>query len=146
VPADAVLGYCSDKVHHTQDSAAPNSKEVCGTPYTVDTGSGYGEVVQECQYQVYEDWCDYTVQQWQVVDTVTLEGKDVNPLWPVPQLGPGQREGSREERYKCMFNADGDALTYNTSNATTFALCEVGTRWVLKVNTFNSVTGLEPAE
>jgi ribosomal protein L40E len=146
VPSDAVLGFCKDKVHHTQDKPAPNSEEVCGTPYTVDTGSGYGEVIQECRYQVYEDWCEYTVQEWRVVDTVTLEGKDLNPRWPVPQLGTGQREGGREERYRCIFDVDGDVLTYNTGDTTRFALCKIGTRWVLKVNTFNSVTGLEPAE
>ena len=77
----------------------------------MDTGSGYGEVVQDCRYQVYEEWCDYTVEQWRVVDTVTLEGRDPNPRWPNPQLGPDQREGGREERYKCIFNADGDVLT-----------------------------------
>jgi DNA-directed RNA polymerase subunit RPC12/RpoP len=146
VPAGAVLGHCTDKVHHIQDRPAPSSDAVCGTPYTVDTGSGYGEVVQECRYHVYEDWCQYTVQEWRVVDTVTLEGKDLKPRWPVLHLGPDQREGGRQERYKCVFDADGDAFTYDTGDAPTFALCKIGTRWVLKVNTFNSVMGLEPAE
>ena len=42
IPADAELGGCTDKVHHSQPDPAPDSREVCGTPYTVDTGSGAG--------------------------------------------------------------------------------------------------------
>jgi len=59
IPFDADTGVCAPKVHHTQDNPPPDkssAKEICGTPYTVDTGSGYGEVTQDCRYEVYQDW------------------------------------------------------------------------------------------
>jgi hypothetical protein len=146
IPGSAEMGTCTDKVHHTQDQPAPNSNKVCGTPYTVDTGSGYGEVVQDCQYEVYEQWCEYVVQEWRVVDEVKIEGSDLNPQWPAMALAAGEREGPREEGYKCIFDADGKTLTYSTNDPAKYARCIIGSRWILKVNTFNAVTGIEPAE
>jgi len=146
IPAGAVLGTCTQKVHHTQSDPAPNAEEVCGTPYTVDTGSGYGEVVQDCEYRVYAEWCQYTTEEWQVVDQATLRGDDLNPRWPNLQLNANQRQGEREERYKIIFNADGKQYTYITHDAAEFARCQIGSQWVLKVNTFNAVTSIEPAE
>src|SRR5512139_546830 len=40
VPSGAALGSCELKVRGTQDEPAPNSEKICGTPYTVDTGTG----------------------------------------------------------------------------------------------------------
>jgi hypothetical protein len=145
IPSDARVGACTQKVHHTQDQPAPNSAEVCGTPYTVDTGSGYGEVVQDCQYQVYADWCEYQVQEWQRVDVVSLSGNDLNPRWPVPQLGASQREGGGEERYEVVFDVDGGRYSYSTGNPAEFAQFEPGSRWTLKVNQLNAVVSVEPA-
>jgi ribosomal protein L40E len=146
IPSSAEIGACTDKVHHMQDEPAADANKICGTPYTVDTGSGYGKVVQDCQYEVYEDWCDYTVQEWLAVDEVKVEGSDLTPQWPALALAGGQREGPREERYECTFDADGKRLTYTTSDPAKFARCAVGSRWVLKVNTFNAVTGMESPE
>jgi ribosomal protein L40E len=145
IPPDAVIGACTKEPHHMQDQPAPNSKEVCGTPYTVDTGSGYGEVVQDCRYQVYEDWCEYQVQEWQKVDVVTLSGDDLNPRWPVTQLDVGQQEGSGEESYQVVFDTDGGTYTYVTSDPAEFALFQPGSRWTLKVNKLNAVVSVEPA-
>ncbi len=145
IPSDALVGACNQKVHHTQDQPAPNASEVCGTPYTVDTGSGYGEVVQDCQYQVYADWCEYQVQEWQRVDVVSLSGNDLNPRWPVPQLGESQREGGGEERYEIVFDADGGRYSYTTGSPGEFAQFQPGSRWTLKVNKLNAVVSVEPA-
>jgi hypothetical protein len=57
VPADASGLTCELAHRGTDDNPAPVSTEVCGTPYTVDQGSGYGQVVQDCVYEVYEHWC-----------------------------------------------------------------------------------------
>lgn len=144
IPSDGSVGTCEQRVHHSQDDPAPNAEKVCGTPYTVDTGSGFGEVVQDCTFQVYEDWCEYEVDEWRVVDVVNLEGQDFNPRWPSTQLSAGQREGEREESYQARFNADGKTYTYTTRDPSEFAQLQVGSRWVLKVNTFNSVVDIEP--
>ena len=59
VPSEAELGSCTRDLRETRAEPVSDSVEVCGTPYTVDTGSGYGEVVQDCVYEIYDDWCTY---------------------------------------------------------------------------------------
>ena len=145
IPTGAVVGTCTEKVHHTQDQPAPGAKDVCGTPYTEDTGTGYGEVVQDCQYEVYADWCKFTVQEWQKTDQVTLSGADPNPRWPDLQLGADQREGTRVEAHQIVFDTDGDTYTYQTSDSAEFSQYAIGSRWVLKVNQLNQLTSIEPA-
>ncbi len=144
IPGNATLGSCEERVRSTQDNPAPNAIEVCGTPYTVDTGTGVGEVVQDCQYEVYDDWCSYTVQEWLQVDEISASAPDFNPYWPEPQLRTGQREGERSEEYEVFFNADGDSYTYDTSNLDTYMQCEIGSNWLLEVNTFNAVLSISP--
>ncbi|RME77341.1 MAG: zinc-ribbon domain-containing protein [Chloroflexi bacterium] len=146
IPDGAAVGNCTQKVHHTQDEPAPNAEEVCGTPYVVDTGSGYGEVVQDCRYRVYADWCEYQVPEWRVVDRVTLSGSDGNPRWPEPALQSGQRLGPRQERYIIVFAGEAGRYTYETSDETLFRQATIGSRWVLKVNAFNAVTAIEPVQ
>ncbi|MBN1994800.1 MAG: zinc ribbon domain-containing protein [Anaerolineae bacterium] len=146
IPAEAIVGVCTQKVHHTQDNPAPNAKEVCGTPYSVDKGSGYAEVVQDCEYEVYEEWCKYTVDEWQKVDEVSLGGNNRNPQWPAePVLSRNQRPGERVEQYKIIFNTEQGQYTYTTSSETEFQRYDLGSRWILKVNTFNAVMDTEPA-
>lgn len=147
IPADAVIGTCTQKVARVQDSPAPNAKEVCGTPYTVDKGNGYGEVVQDCQYEVYADWCNYTVQEWQVVDQVVAEGDDLAPQDPqMPVLSGNQRAGGRSATYEILFDADGETYTFTTEDEELFRRAQPGSRWVLKVNTLGAVTHIEPAD
>jgi len=144
IPVGAVVGYCKDEAHHTQDEPAPNSKEICGTPYTVDTGTGHGEVVQDCQYEVYQDWCVYTVEEWKVVDTIKLTGKDFNPKWPsnLPLSG-NRREGKQTEEYEIIFIADGERYTYSTGNIDRFNQAKIGSEWILTVNQLGGVTSIE---
>jgi ribosomal protein L40E len=144
VPRDARPGRCVEKVRGTSSQQTANSREVCGTPYTKDTGSGYGEVVQDCVYEVYDDWCDYTVMEWQQVDALVLEGADLNPRWPEPQLATDRRAGERAEKYEITFDADGKQYVYTTRDSELFGRCEVGSRWILKVNQLGSVAAIEP--
>ncbi len=82
IPSGAQQGSCSLKYRYTQDQPADNSREVCGTPYTVDTGTGVGEVVQECVYEVSEDWCSYTVMDWQTVEISSQARPTCSPFGP----------------------------------------------------------------
>ena len=145
IPNDAEVGDCAEKVHHVQDSPAPGSREICGTPYTKDTGSGYGEVVQDCEYEVTADWCQYTVQEWRVVDTMKQSGQGMTPEWPVLQLQSVQREGQRQENFEVQFDADGNRYTYSTSRLEDYQRFQPGTRWILKVNQLGGVNSVEPA-
>lgn len=146
IPGGAEIGRCTQKLHHTQDQPAPNAKEICGTPYTVDTGSGHGEVVQDCQYEVYAPWCEYSVDEWREADIITLAGNDFNPQWPQFRFASNQREGERAETYRCIFNTEEGKKTYSTGSFERYQQCEIGSRWILEVNTFNMVRSIKPAE
>ncbi len=147
IPSDAIIGDCTSKMHHSQDEPDPNAfyKEVCGTPYTVDTGSGHGEVVQDCEYEIYIDWCEYTIEEWQTVDTIILSGNDLNQRWPDIQLESEQQEGEREESYEIVFDTDKKVYTYTSDDTAEFAQCEIGSSWMLNVNAFDKVIAIEPA-
>mgnify|MGYP001819764841 CR=1 FL=1 len=67
IPTGGVIQSCQPRLYRTVDEPVVNSREVCGTPYTVDSGTGFGEVVQDCQYEVYEDYCVYTVQELSLI-------------------------------------------------------------------------------
>lgn len=146
IPAQATLGTCTQKMHHVQDDPAPGAKEVCGTPYTVDTGTGYGEVVQDCQYEVYQDWCEYTVWEWIMVDTVRVFGSDTDPVWPVLNLGPDQRQGTPTETYQVEFRTENRDYTYTTSNLDQFRQFQVGGRWELEISVLGRVKPIGRAQ
>jgi ribosomal protein L40E len=143
IPSGASLGRCTKKHHHTQDEPAPGADEVCGTPYTIDKGSGYGEVVQDCQYKVYADWCAYTTQVWTKVDVVTLRGDDPVPHWPNPALNAGRRQGDRDESYQIHFDTGEQVVTYKTSDPDAFSRYHIGSTWVLRVNARGAAKPIE---
>jgi ribosomal protein L40E len=146
VPSSATLGSCELKVRGTQNEPAPNSEKICGTPYTVDTGTGVGKVVQDCQYEVKDDWCAYTQLEWTVIDTAEVKGTDFNPQWPVVNLDAGQREGDREESYVVLFSSDGKEYRMTVVGASDLAKYVVGSRWKLKVNALGGVVSAESAQ
>jgi len=145
VPAEGVLVGCQQKYHHTEDEPVEGATRVCGTPYTVDQGSGVGEVVQDCVYEVYADWCEYTLQEWQEIDAYVLTGEDQSPVWPELTPGDGQREGERTEVYTVIFATEDDTYTYEADDLDEYTLYEVGSQWSLEVNTFNHLVGVAPA-
>ena len=145
IPGGASTGACTEKVRTTQPDPAPRSVEVCGTPYTVDTGTGYGEVVQDCEYEVYDDWCEYTVQDWVVADTLVLTGNDLDPRWPDVGVGSTRREGGRQETFQVVFATEEKTYTHSVSDLETFRQFEIGSRWVLNTNKLGGITSIEPA-
>jgi ribosomal protein L40E len=144
IPTDASLGACVEKVHHVQDQPAPDSNKVCGTPYTVDKGSGYAEVVQDCQYEVLQEFCDYTVLDWQGVAVATQQGTDLLPAWPAPQLGADQRTGAQQQEFVVIFIASDEIVTYNPSSLAEFQQFETGSEWILNINAIGQVVSVEP--
>ena len=144
VPAEALNVSCQDKLRDTVDSPVANSIEVCGTPYTVDEGSGVGEVVQDCEYEVYDSYCEYEVLQWTVVTQASTSGSDLQPYWPDLSLAANQREGDGHETYTVVFGADGKQYNYSPDDRAEFDQFQPGTEWTLKVNTFGGVNAVEP--
>ncbi len=145
IPDDAEILSCSEKYRYTSDEPQPNATEVCSEAEVEDTGTGVGEVVQECVYEVYDEYCDYTVMAWDVADTVSASGSDLDPYWPSVNLATDQREGDRSEDYVINFDTDGKDYSYSTSNLDLFIQAKPGSQWILNVNQLGGVQSIEPA-
>lgn len=148
VPQEATLGSCEERLSGTSDqpSGSGRSEEVCGEPYTVDKGNGYSEVVQDCHYDNYADYCNYTIQEWVTVDTVSASGSNLQPYWPQLNLKTGQRSGEGSEEYTITFSTENGSLNYETSNASLYSEAEPGSRWTLKINTLGKIVAIESAQ
>ncbi|MGQ0602962.1 MAG: zinc finger protein [Anaerolineales bacterium] len=146
IPQDAEVGVCELKPREFLNAPDPNrrSDKVCGTPYTVDEGNGVSRVVQDCQYQVFDNFCEYRVLEWKEVDRLEARGDNLNPTWPQLALIQGQREGSRSEKYEVVFSGDSATYTFEP-DAEEFAAFTPGSRWTLKVNGLGAVTDAEAA-
>jgi ribosomal protein L40E len=142
IPAEGTIISCEQDLRSIEDEPQPNSEEVCGTPYSVDTGSGYAEVVQDCEYYVYADTCTYSVMEWSVADTLTLSGDDFNPVWPTLSLGMNQRQGEESENYEIYFDTSKGDVSYTLSDPGVFQQFQVGTKWKLEVNSFGGVVSV----
>jgi hypothetical protein len=146
IPEDAEIHGCDLELHHTSNDPSQNSIEICGTPYTIDDGSGYGEVVQDCVYEIYEDWCTYTQIEWKTVDAVTVTGSNLDAYWPQVTLAEGQTEGEGEETYEIVFQTEDRSYTFTTSDFNQFRQFQLNSRWILNVNAFNTLVSVEPAD
>jgi hypothetical protein len=145
VPAGADLGSCREQVRGVQAEPGPDTVEVCGDPYTVDSGDGYGEVVQDCEYQVMDEYCTYSIEEWQVVDTVSAGGEGLDAFWPNPVAGEQRRMGSQvRETYTIVFQAGGETYSFQTDDYALFQQASPGSEWQLDVNRFGSVVSIQP--
>lgn len=144
IPGDATIGACYDDVRSVVDQPVPGAREVCGTPYAIDQGTGYAQVVQDCVYEVVDQRCDYTVNEWRVVDQVTQEGAGFSPQWPALNLSGRQREGDRGERYHCVFQVDGRQVVYDAANYADYQRCTQGSVWNLEITAGGHVVSAQP--
>jgi hypothetical protein len=143
IPSDASVFECETKYRYTSDDPEFNSVEVCGTPYTRDTGTGIGEVVQDCMYEVYDDYCTYSSMDWVVFDTFTTSGTDTNPYWAELSISNNQREGDREENYVVTFSSDGSSHEYSAGSLEEFRQFAPDSEWLLTLNVFGAVVDVE---
>jgi hypothetical protein len=133
---------CSEELRSTEDEPVSGSREVCGTPYSVDTGSGVAEVVQDCVYEVYDDYCQYTAQDWKDIDSAVAQGNDFSPAWPQVELTAGQREGERTETYRILFDTEDGIKEFTTSNESLYKQLLPGTEWTLEFNVFGAIVSV----
>jgi membrane protease subunit (stomatin/prohibitin family) len=131
-PSDAYDVSCHDDSH-----------DVCENK-TVDKGNGYSEVVQECRTET-ERYCSYTVDEWKTIQTYTLDGNNLQPVYDNPNLSSGQRIGDQSEDLTVTFSTqDGEQKNYSPSTITEFQQYQVGTSWTLKMNAVGGVTSVQP--
>jgi rubrerythrin len=140
VPSQAQNVSCRDEEKEISSVPVAKSTEVCGTPYVIDQGSGAGKVVQDCEYHVYASYCEFTVLDWAVVDTVVAQGHDDNPRWPLTSLQTSQQEGDRSEAYEVTFEDGDKTYTYKPSDMAEFRQFTIGSEWVLAVNAFGNIS------
>ena len=138
-----VLSY-SQEYRYTSENPVANATEVCGEEYVVDTGTGVGEVVQDCVYEVYDDYCQYTAWDWVALSPLTVSGRDLSPYWPTFSPGNTQREAGTSEEYVITLSGDGEQYTYTTDDLDLFLQAEPGSTWELTVNQLNQVRELIP--
>lgn len=146
IPNEGEVKQCELKPREVLSAPDPDrrSDKICGTPYEVDLGNGVSEVRQDCNYQVFDDWCDYTQLEWQVADRITASGADLDPEWPALNLASGQREGAHSESFVITFAADGRQFDYSVADSTAFAEFEPGSDWVLAIDGFGNIDDLKP--
>lgn len=131
-PSDAYNVSCRDE-----------SKDVCEQK-TVDKGNGYSEVVEECHTET-QQYCSYTVDEWTTIQTYTLEGNDLRPVYDSPNVSSDQRLGQQSEDLTVTFSTpNGEQETYSPGNVSEFQQFTVGSTWKLKMNALGGVVGVEP--
>lgn len=145
IPQDAEVSSCSERERGRSSFPSDNSQQVCGTPYLVDQGSGFAEMVQDCEYIVYDDYCQYSVIELQPVGVINDTGTDMNPLWPETRLQQDQQLGERSETYQITFNVDGKDVVYETTNPDEYMQFTPGSSWELEINGFGSIVDIQPA-
>ncbi|MGB4595499.1 MAG: zinc finger protein [Anaerolineaceae bacterium] len=145
IPAGSTAYNCTLRYRYDSETEVPNSKEVCGEPYTVDTGTGVGRVQQDCIYQVYEDYCSYQTMTWTLIDTLAVSGSDLSPYWPETQLTSNEKFGKANERYTIVFTSDGTSYQLTTSDFELYQYALPGSQWTLEVNSFGDVRNASPA-
>ena len=146
LPAGADAGRCDRRVRSVQDHPAPGAREVCGTPYVIDTGTGYGQVKQDCRYEISDDWCSYKAMAWVAAPPLVLEGADLNPRWPDAALAQNQRAGGRTENYAVVFKANDKMYTYAPRGLEEFVRFAPGSRWKLATSALGGVNVTGPAQ
>ena len=146
IPWDAQVGACSIEYRYTSDEPIFSATEVCGTPFVVDEGTGYGEVVEECVYEVYDEKCSYSVNEWYIFNNVSLDGVSSSRSWPDFSLLENQRTGASKEVYTIRFRVGNETINYSTSHYFEYTKYSPGSEWVVTVDGFNNITKISPAD
>ena len=119
------------------------SQEVCEQK-TIDKGNGYSEVVEECHTET-DQYCSYTVDEWTTIQTYTLDGNDLQPVYESPNVSSDQRLGSESEELTVVFSTeDGEQKTYSPDEVSEFQQFQIGSTWTLKMNALGGITSVNP--
>ncbi len=122
-------------------SCQTESREVC-EDRTIDQGNGFAEVVTEC-HDESEQYCDYTVDEWTTIQTYTLNGNDLHPVYDSPSLTSDQRIGPRSEILTVSFSTPDGQETYSADSVNEFEQFQIGSLWTLKINALGRIVSVE---
>lgn len=124
-------------------SCRTESEEVCEQK-TIDRGDGYAEVVEEC-YTETQEYCSYTVLEWETVRAETLEGSDFSPLYAQPNIAGGQRLGDESVTFTVYFDTEKGDMTYSPDDLTEFRQFQIGSTWTLQLNMLGGIVSVQSA-
>lgn len=142
VPKNAENVKCSDRKRYTYDEERPNSVEVCGTPYAIDLGNGYEQFVQDCVYDVYDSYCEYTVYKSGVIDTARANGSGPNP--EAPFVDSKYSTGSQSVYYSVEIkDENGTVYKLTPSNLNDYRQYVVGTEYQIEVDSRGRIVSME---
>lgn len=135
-------------VHHSDEQGSPPSSAYdvsCHTEQsceqrTVDKGNGYSEVVEECDDVQY---CSYTLDEWDTIQTYSLEGNDLRPIYDDPNLASDQRIGDTSENLTVTFSTDKGIKTYSPDSVSDFQQFDIGSTWTLQLNAVGTVINVK---
>ncbi len=142
VPSDAKNLKCSDRKRYTSDKQVANSVEVCGTPYAIDMGNGYEKFVQDCVYDVYDSYCDYTITKTGVINTARANGTGPNPESPYVSSEYTTRNQSVSYTIEIR-DEDGRIYTLNPSSLNEYRSFTVGSEYLIEVNNRGRIVNME---
>lgn len=139
-------------VKHTNESGNPpsdaynvscrdESKDVCEQK-TIDKGNGYSEVVEDCHTETTQ-YCSYTVDEWQTIQTYTLQGNDLRPVYDDPSISSSQRIGDKTEDLKVTFSTDKGDKVYTPSTISEYQQFDIGSTWTLSLNLVGGVVSVK---
>jgi hypothetical protein len=97
-------------------------------------------VVEECNDVQY---CSYTVDEWQTVQTYSLEGNNLQPVYDDPSLASDQRIGDKSENLTVTFSTDDGNRAYSPNSVTEFQQFDIGSSWTLNLNAVGKVLSVE---
>ena len=122
-------------------SCRTETTQVCEDK-TIDKGNGYAEVVTECRDDS-TDYCSYTLDEWNTIQTYTLDGSDFSPMYSQPNISSGQRLGDQALVLEVHFTGNGETYIYNPDGVDEFQLYALGSAWTLKLNALGGVVSVE---
>lgn len=143
IPAAAQNLACEQKSRSRQDSPAPNARQSCATQ-VVAQSDGTSQAAESCFYEVFDNWCAYTLSEWAPVDQAITAGTDLHPYWPSIQTGIDQREGRREETYTVYFETGAGTKEYTIPDPTLFSQFQAGSEWLLSIDGQGTVVAVSP--
>ena len=124
-------------------SCHDESRDVCEQK-TIDRGNGYSEVVEECHTET-QQYCSYTVDEWTTIQTYTLDGNTLQPIYDSPNVSSGQRLGQESEELTVTFSTEnGEQETYSPGTVSEFQQFASGSTWTLKLNALGGIVSVEP--
>lgn len=130
-PSDAYNVSCRDDSH-----------DVCEQK-TIDKGNGYSEVVEECHTET-QQYCSYKVDEWTTIQTYTLDGNDLQPVYENPNVSSSQRLGEESENLTVTFSTEKGKKTYRPGSVSEYQQFTIGSTWNLKMNAVGGIISVEP--